>query len=178
MADLVPDLDRLSQGRNFERGRQAFADVQCLTCHRFGNDGGAIGPELTGAGSKYDARSLLESLLEPSKVVSEQYQNLTVRLKNGESFSGRILRETAERIVLETDPLNGIRETIERKDVEGMAPSALSPMPEGLANTLTREEILDLIAYLQSGGGSLPSAGRSSKMCPLRLFSVPPASAG
>jgi putative heme-binding domain-containing protein len=151
MADLMPELDQLGKGRNFERGRQAFADVQCITCHRLGNDGGAVGPELTGAGSKYDARSLLESILEPSKVVSEQYQNLTVRLKSGDSFTGRILRETAEKIVLETDPVNSVRETIERRDVEGISPSLLSPMPEGLANSLSREEILDLLAYVKSG---------------------------
>ncbi|MFO1501859.1 MAG: c-type cytochrome [Verrucomicrobiota bacterium] len=123
-----------------------------MSCHRFGNDGGAVGPELTGAGSKYDARSLLESILEPSKVVSEQYQNVTAYLRNGESVTGRLVRANAEQVVIETDLLSGARETVPRPELEGLNPAALSPMPEGLVNTLSREEILDLVAYLQSGG--------------------------
>jgi putative heme-binding domain-containing protein len=154
MADLLPDLDRVSTGRNIERGRQAFVDAQCLACHRFGNDGGAMGPELTGAASKYDRRSLLESILEPSKIINEQYQNTTVTLKNGDSFSGRVVRETVGDLVLETDPLTGTSERFARAEIDREAPATSSPMPAGLVNTLRREEILDLLAYLESGGRS------------------------
>jgi putative heme-binding domain-containing protein len=151
MADLLPDLDRVSAGRDFSRGRQAFVDAQCLACHRFGNDGGAIGPELTAAGSKYDRRSLLESILEPSRVINEQYQNTTVVLKNGDTLSGRVVRDNAEEFVLETDPLSGTRERLRRAEIDQLAPAKLSPMPEGLVNALSREEILDLLAYLEAG---------------------------
>jgi len=161
MAELLPDLDRVSTGRNFERGRQAMADAQCLACHRFGNDGGAIGPELTSAGSKYDRRSLLESILEPSKVINEQYQQHTVTLRSGESFDGRLIRDTAEEVVLETDALSGTRERFEKKNVERVTPAALSSMPSGLVDILSREEILDLLAYLESGGrAEAPAFGR------------------
>jgi putative heme-binding domain-containing protein len=152
MAELLPDLDRAATGRSFERGRQAFVDAQCLTCHRFGNDGGGIGPELTAAGSKYDRRSLLESILEPSKVINEQYQQHTVRLRSGESVNGRLLRDTADEVVLETDALSGARERFARADVELVAPAALSSMPSGLVDVLSHEDILDLLAYLESGG--------------------------
>jgi putative heme-binding domain-containing protein len=151
MADLLPDLDRISANRNLERGRQVFAEAQCLACHRFGNDGGAIGPELTAAGSKYDRRSLLESILEPSKVINEQYQNSTVSLKNGDGFSGRIVRDTTEEVIMEVDPLTGTRERFSRAEIDQVTVSRLSPMPDGLVNTHTREEILDLLAYLGSG---------------------------
>ena len=152
MADLAGEIDRPRGGRDLARGRQAFVDAQCIRCHRFGNDGGPIGPELTGAASKYDGRSLLESILEPSKVLSEQYQNVTVWTKDGDSFTGRIIRENEESLFVETDPLSGARESVARAEVESIAPSALSPMPEGSVNVLSREEILDLVAYLQSGG--------------------------
>jgi putative heme-binding domain-containing protein len=151
LADLLPDVERSAPGRDFARGRKAFADAQCLSCHRMGNDGGTVGPELTGAGSKYDARSLLESILEPSKVVADQYQNTIVITKNGDSIIGRVI-DAGSNIAIETDPLSGARETIARSEIERMHSSTLSPMPEGLLNTLSREEILDLVAYLQAGG--------------------------
>jgi putative heme-binding domain-containing protein len=160
MAELLPDLDRASTGRNFERGRQAFVDAQCLACHRFGNDGGSIGPDLTAAGSRYDRRSLLESILEPSKVINEQYQQHTVTLRNGESVSGRLLRDTAIEVVLETDALSGARERFPRAEVERLAPAVLSSMPSGLVDVLSREDILDLLAYLESGGRAETGAFR------------------
>jgi len=121
----------LAGARDLARGRQAFVDAQCIRCHRFGNDGGPIGPELTGAASKYDGRSLLESILEPSKVLSEQYQNVTVWTKDGDSFTGRIIRENEESLFVETDPLSGARESVARAEVESIAPSALSRCRKG-----------------------------------------------
>jgi len=152
MADLAPDLDRVSSGRNFARGKQAFVDAQCLACHRFGNDGGSAGPELTAAGSKYDLRSLLESLLEPSKVINEQYRNTTVLLKDGDSITGRLVGNTGEALVIETDPFSGARRKVERPSAQEVRPSQTSAMPDGLLNILSKDEILDLLAYLQSGG--------------------------
>ncbi len=135
---------------NLSRGRQALVDAQCLTCHRFGNDGGIVGPELTGVGSKYSARDILESILEPSKILSDQYQNHTAILKDGDSISGRLISENEKEVVLETDRLSGTTEKIPRDKVARLMPSKLSPMPEGLANVLTRDEVLDLIVYLRA----------------------------
>src|SRR4030095_9281361 len=84
MAEFLADLDKASNGRSFQRGRQAFIDAQCLACHRFGNEGGAVGPELTAASSKYTRRDILEAILDPSKIVSEQYQNVELTLTNGD----------------------------------------------------------------------------------------------
>jgi len=117
---------------------------------------------VTNAGARVEV-SLLESILEPSKVINEQYQNLSVFLKNGDSFTGRIVRENTEQVILETDPVAGGRETIARGDIDQIVPSKLSPMPEGLANVLTREEILDLLAYIQSGGKPESIAFRQAK---------------
>jgi hypothetical protein len=75
-------------------------------------------------------------------------------LKNGDSFNGRLLRDTADDVVLETDPLSGAREQFDRTEVERVAPALISSMPEGLVNILDRDEILDLLAYLESGGRS------------------------
>ncbi len=156
--DLLAALDQLSRGRNFARGRQAFNDAQCILCHRFGNGGGSVGPDLTAVASRFSARDMLESLLAPSKVVSEQYQNITVTKKNGEELTGRLVEEADDKLVLVLNPLAPDNKTVvSRKELARREASKISPMPEGLANSLTREEILDLIAYLQSGGNQ--SAG-------------------
>lgn len=152
LADLLPHLDRAGYGRNFERGRQAFIDAQCYACHRLGNTGGASGPELTGAAIKYGRRELLESIVEPSKVISDQYRNTLVILKDGEDATGRLVRESADELVIELDPLTRQERTIARKLVEEVRPSDVSAMPEGLLNALSREDILDLLAFLENGG--------------------------
>jgi putative heme-binding domain-containing protein len=152
MADLAADLDRAGRGRNFENGREAFTAAQCFQCHRFGNEGGAVGPDITAVASRFSRADLLSSLLEPSKVVSEQYQNLTVVKKDGDDVTGRLVEETDTRLVLVPNQLTGEKVEVKKSDVASRAPSKLSPMPEGLVNILTRDDLLDLLAYIESAG--------------------------
>ena len=163
MDDLLPDLDRVSQGRNFEKGKQAFNDAQCIACHRFGNESGAVGPELAAASSKYTRREILESILEPSKVVSEQYQNVALLLKNGDDITGRVVEEDSRRLLLVTDPLKQTQREIRKNEIQERRPSKLSPMPEGLVSILTKDEILDLLAYIESGGKPAAAAFTGGK---------------
>src|SRR6267143_632329 len=158
MEDLLPELDKVSKGRSFEKGKQAFNDAQCIACHRFGNEGGSVGPELGAASSKYTRRDILESIIEPSKVVSEQYQNTALILKNGDDVSGRVIEENSRKLVLIIDPLKQTQQEIQKSDIKERQPSKVSPMPEGLVNILTKEEILDLLAYLESGGKATAAA--------------------
>ena len=152
LADLEPALARVSHGRSFDSGKAAFNDAQCLMCHRFGNEGGSLGPELTAVSSKYSRRDILESILEPSKVVSEQYQNYTVIQKNGDGATGRIIDEDDDKVVVQPNPLSSERVEFKKADIADRRPSKISPMPEGLANLLTEDEILDLMAYIESAG--------------------------
>jgi putative heme-binding domain-containing protein len=152
MPDLEPSLSEVGHNRNFKDGKDAFHDAQCILCHRFGNEGGLIGPELTAASSKYTRRDILESILEPSKVVSDQYQNYSVTKKDGDVQTGRIVDENDDRIVVQASPLAPERVEIRKADIASRSPSKVSPMPEGLANQLTKEEILDLLAYIESMG--------------------------
>ena len=152
MTDLDPLMDRVGAGRNFNRGKETFESAQCLACHRFGNEGGAVGPDLTAVSSRFKRHDILESIIEPSKVVSDQYKNTTVRLKSGDVVEGRIIEETDEKLVVQPNPLAPEKVTVKKVDVKSRALSNLSPMPEGLVNTFTKEEILDLMAYVESGG--------------------------
>jgi putative heme-binding domain-containing protein len=150
--DLLPALDQAGRGRSFRQGKAAFELAQCLACHRFGNEGGAVGPDLTAVASRFSRRDILESLLDPSKVISEQYQNITVVKKDDDEVTGRLVEETDDALVIVTNPLTGDRVTVRQAHVARRAASKISPMPEGLLNTFTKEEILDLLAYLESGG--------------------------
>lgn len=152
MDDLLPQLEKASSGRNFERGKQAYADAQCAKCHRFTDYGGAVGPELTAVASRFDRRAILESIVEPSKVLSEQYQNVEINTLDGKTVTGRVVDETADKLVVQPDPLDSKRVEVKKDNVDSRKPSKLSPMPASLVDVLSQDDILDLVAYIESGG--------------------------
>jgi len=152
MGDLEPSLGRVGKGRDFDAGKAAFHDAQCLLCHRFLTEGGSVGPELGAVFRKYSRREVLESILEPSKVISEQYQNFTILKKDGTDETGRIVDEDDQQVVIQPSPLLPDRIAIKKSDITERRASKISPMPEGLANAFTADELLDLLAYLESAG--------------------------
>ncbi len=158
MEDLLPALDEVSHGRSVERGKAVFNDAQCIACHRFGDEGGSVGPDLTAVGSRFTVRDILDSILEPSKVVSEQYQNTTIFKKDGDDVTGRVVEEDDQKVVVVTDPLTNQTTEVRKADIQRRVASKVSPMPEGLVNLLTKDEILDLLAYLESGGNASNTA--------------------
>jgi glucose/arabinose dehydrogenase len=81
----------LEGGRNFENGRNSFGAIGCFACHRFNFEGGAVGPDLTSVSGKFGPRDLLESIIEPSKEISDQYGSMDFKLKDGGLVVGRIM---------------------------------------------------------------------------------------
>lgn len=152
MDDITPSLDQVSKGRNYARGKEAYAAAQCVACHQFNGAGGAVGPDLTAIASRFTRADILSSILEPSKVVSEQYENTSFLLKNDDDVTGRVVEENDTRYVLVTDPLHNGRTEVKKSDVKSKKASKISPMPEGLVSVLSKEEMLDLVAYLETGG--------------------------
>jgi len=75
-----------------------------------------------------------------------------VTLKNGDDMTGRLLEETPQKLVMLLDPLTNAKTEVKRSDVQKRAPSKTSPMPEGLVNILSKDEVLDLLAYIEAGG--------------------------
>jgi len=151
--DLAPVLTKGLRGRNYQRGRDLFGAVGCYTCHRFDTEGGAVGPDLTGVGGRFSPRDLLESILEPSKEVSDQYAPAIITRKDGETVIGRIANLSEEVLMVATDMTDpGNFTNIKRSDIRTVEPSKVSPMPEGLLDTLKEDEILDLTAFLLSRG--------------------------
>lgn len=152
-------------GRDFDRGRAMFAAANCFACHRFDNEGGAVGPDLTGLAGRFSRRDLLESIVEPSKVISDQYAAVTVLTIDGKVVTGRIVNLAGDSLRINTNMLdpNAIV-SVDRKLIEEMVPAKASMMPKGLLNTLDRDEVLDLTAYLLSRGDrNHPMFGKKSE---------------
>ena len=103
----APTSPVVDKGRSFERGRDAFVAGQCIKCHRMGDAGGGAGPDLTAISSRFGRKDILEAILDPSKVISEQFQNVTVATNAGKVVTGRLVDETAGKIVIQPDPLSG-----------------------------------------------------------------------
>ena len=141
------------KGRDFAQGRKVFAAAACFTCHRFGNAGGMNGPDLTGAGGRYSPRDFLDQIVNPSKVINEQFAPIVVTKQNGETVTGVVVNLNGDTVQLNTDLSDpDQRVGIDRKQVKSIEVSKVSPMPPMLLNMLTKEEILDLVAFVLSGG--------------------------
>ncbi len=158
LADFTGDLPAIESGRSFEKGREAYQAAQCAKCHRFDGAGGDTGPDVTGVGARFSPQYILESLVEPSKAVSDQYKNVTILTAEGEVVSGRIINETADAVFVRTDPFARELTQVKKADIEERQLSPTSEMPQGLINSLTKEEILDLVAYLRSAGNAKDKA--------------------
>ena len=140
-------------GRNFKNGKMMFAATMCISCHTSGGEGGAVGPDLTHLGTRFSERDILESIISPSKVISDQYAANVYYLKDGSSILGRFKKETKDKIFISQNPFapQTLRE-IKKKDVTVTSVSKLSIMMPGMINGLNKEELKDLMAYLISGG--------------------------
>ncbi|HEX5103978.1 MAG TPA: c-type cytochrome, partial [Pirellulaceae bacterium] len=135
------------------RGEAVFREALCARCHRVGARGPAVGPDLTHVAGRFSRQDILESILTPSKVVAENYRNVQVVLMDGQSLVGRVLNEgdyRSETLRLAPDPLRPSHVVeINKRDIERYQLSETSPMPKGLLDTFTAEEVLDLLAHLR-----------------------------
>jgi putative heme-binding domain-containing protein len=134
-----------------ERGRTLFFEVkgvQCKNCHRIGDVGSKLGPELTVIGKKNDRAKLLESMLEPSKFIDPKYVMYLVETTAGRVHTGLLIERTAKEIVLRTAKDKPIR--IPTSDVEQIVPQRQSLMPELLLRDMTAEQVADLLAFLSA----------------------------
>jgi putative heme-binding domain-containing protein len=150
--DLQPALARVETGRSFIRGKTLYNGM-CAKCHLFKGQGGALGPDLTSTGNKLKYEALLTEILEPSKVISDQHASVIVQLTNGKVITGREVGGDKKILKIAANPNSPQEVTdIVRADIEVRKKSPVSMMPSDQLNTLNKEEILDLLMYLSSGG--------------------------
>jgi putative heme-binding domain-containing protein len=141
------------KGRDFATGRKMFGAAACFACHRYGNAGGMNGPDLTGAGGRYSPRDLLDQIIHPSKEINEQFAPVVVTRQDGSTVSGVIVNLNGDSVQINTDLSDpDQRVSVDRKQVRSIEVSKVSPMPPMLLNMLTKEEVLDLVAFVLSGG--------------------------
>ncbi len=152
-ADDFSDADLAAGGRSLESGALAFRRIGCIQCHQVGGKGGVFGPDLSRLpDEKRTAAHVLGSMLEPSKEIAQEYAMRTLLTASGEVVSGFVVDETEAEIRIKSDPLNPNAPTVVPKDeILEETTSDRSAMPEGLLNYFTKEEALDLIAYVLAG---------------------------
>ncbi len=152
VADLEAELPKAGSGRNFARGKEIFSSALCIRCHHFGNGGGNFGPDLSAVASRFNRHDLLESIIEPSKVISDQYASRLFTTREGDTIIGLTVEENKDAYVVLTNPLDGAKTTLLKTAIASQRISPVSLMPPELLSVLNKDEILDLLAYMESGG--------------------------
>jgi putative heme-binding domain-containing protein len=148
MQEMVADV--LKQG-DPARGEQVFRrkDQACFKCHAIGGAGGQVGPDLTSVGASAQIDYLIESILLPNKVIKENYHSIIVTTKAGKIVTGIKVRESKTELVLRDAEDKEV--IVPAADIDERANGG-SLMPEGLADPLTRNELVDLVRFLAELG--------------------------
>ena len=154
LEELASVADAMKSGRSFATARQVFTIGSCVSCHKMNGVGQELGPDLTKLEAKmYQPSELLKHMLEPSLKIDAKYKTYAFNLTSGKSISGMILEETKDKVLVIENPLASKEpKTILVGDIESRKESASSIMPKGLLDKMTKEEILDLIAYIMAKG--------------------------
>jgi putative heme-binding domain-containing protein len=137
---------------NAELGAKVFAKAQCISCHHFGDRGEGVGPDLTTVSRRFQKKEILESILFPSQVISDQYASKTVLTTDGRAISGLAMKQADGSLIIMQS--NGEKATVAAADIDKIVPCKISAMPEGLMNTLTLDDIANLFAYLSESPGN------------------------
>ncbi len=156
--DLAPHLAELDQKRSSARGMELFKSLACATCHRLGNEGASAGPDLSDVLKRLSQKhpnprlAMLSEILDPSKNIDAKYQTKVVLTDNGLILTGIIVEEDEKKVIMVgTDPSRPEqRREIPRDHIDAIRTTKISMMPQGLLNTLTRDEILDLLAVIEA----------------------------
>ncbi len=148
------EADLAIKSRSYNSGATAFKRIGCIQCHKVGSEGGEFGPNLAQLEKKKQTASyVLGSLLDPSKDIDPKYALKTYLTTDGEVISGFVVSETDKEVHVKSDPRNPDKPTILLKeDIEQEKKSDKSAMPNGLLNYFTKEEVLDLVAYVLAAG--------------------------
>jgi putative heme-binding domain-containing protein len=132
------------------KGKEVY-DKLCAGCHIFGDTGTSVGPDLTTLSSRFGKRETLDSIMWPSKTISDQYAVTVFELTDGSLVSGVVVREDARAVyVKNADNLERPRPIL-LSSVKERTESTVSLMPEHLVADLTLDDIESLVAYARSG---------------------------
>jgi putative heme-binding domain-containing protein len=150
-----PDISERDRGKAYKsleklkgdpnNGLRIYGRV-CASCHKIGSSGFAFGPDLDDVGRRLTRHEIVESIIEPTKKVDPKYVTTTIITTDGKLFTGFIVEKSKESITLLL--AGGKKETIAQTDIDEMAETKQSSMPENLASTLAPAEFLDVVEFM------------------------------
>ena len=143
MAEPPPAIEQLFPGE----GRQVY-DKLCAQCHKFGAIGKDVGPDLTTATSRLKKKDIVESILWPSKTISDQYEMALIKTKAGDVISGMVKSENVQAVVLVTGEAPDKPVRVLKAQIAERKKSSVSIMPEGLVDTLGVGPVSSLVTFL------------------------------
>lgn len=152
---------------NAIRGAEVFSR-RCTTCHLFRGSGNKVGPDLAALQDK-SARYILTAVLDPNRAVEWGFRTYVAAMDSGRVFNGMIVAESTNSVTLAQ--ADGRRHVLLRADLEQLAETGQSFMPEGLEKELTPQDLADIIAYVQSGpvpAGSVDGNQAAANLASLR----------
>ncbi|MGB2560723.1 MAG: c-type cytochrome, partial [Akkermansiaceae bacterium] len=136
---------------DLENGRRMFEASLCLACHQVSGQGGGAGPDLTRMASRFQLVDMAEAIIEPNKVISDQFQFSVITKTDGSFVTGKVVNEHNGVLEVAISPFD-FSQTMELPEdqVKSIKPSPVSPMPPALINRLNEKELRDLMGYLMT----------------------------
>ncbi|MCH2180079.1 MAG: c-type cytochrome [Mariniblastus sp.] len=152
VGDFSEGLERGLQGRSMKIGERIFKEATCAQCHQLGGSGGAVGPALDDVFERYqgDSLAVLREILEPSNRIDEKYAMHMILTVDGLTITGIIQEQDKNQVVLLDNPESDEPTTVLMEEVEEMVKTSKSIMPKALMNQFTKDEILEMLAYLRT----------------------------
>jgi putative heme-binding domain-containing protein len=141
----MPETPKLTG--NVKAGQELYEKV-CASCHRIGEIGKDVGPDLTTLASRFRRADVIDSIVNPSKTISDQYEMILIETENGDIYSGMVVLETATRLQLRTRDAPEKPLTIPVASIKERRKATSSMMPEGLLDAFTEQQVEDLLAFV------------------------------
>ena len=148
MNDFETEIVTMLQTANLDNGKLAYNKVGCSQCHRLNGTGGSVGPDLSELNKRMSPDKVLESIIEPSRSISEAYIIQEFKMSDGNIHIGQVQEETDTVITLKSAAATGAPVRIAKALIDSRKKINISNMPPGTVNTLKKQEILDLVSYL------------------------------
>lgn len=161
--EQVVDLSEHDGRGSVDRGRLIFAKARCAKCHRFGSDGEGVGPDLTSVRRRFQRKEIVESIVYPSRVISDQYRMVQVETKEGQVYAGMPIPGVSKNDKLVLLLSDTTRLEIPKSRIEEQTASKTSVMPAGLLDLLSLQEVADLLAFLETSKFNAPVAEAAKK---------------
>ncbi len=146
--DPLAEYREALYGGNAAEGKKIFferPEASCVRCHKINGEGGEVGPDLSHVAAQKDRQYFLESIVLPNKDIAQGFESVLVTLKGGTSYAGVIKSDTASELVINS-PEDGLV-TVKKSDIQSRD-KGLSPMPEGMGQVLSKEDLRNLVEFL------------------------------